>query len=415
MVLYLSVDEQEKTICANHGQIADASREATDYDNTVCVKPWGHEFLVYRNNKVAIWFLRVNQGHSTSLHCHFKKDTLLTTLAGVGKIRLVDDSVLELPVLESIFIPREKFHALSTFSEYVYFLEIEIFDDSVTFSDKNDLLRIDDIYKRNKTGYESSIKGLTTSDDLTSYGHFALGLHRGIQNVFGTVMSIDNRIPKLEESCDTISIILKGKIYHDGKILKEGTVLSPLPKTANQYQFVDKTVELLHITRPYYLEDRKIIHNLAHLQHVTDMLATSCDRVVLTSGCFDIIHVGHLHHLKAAKQLGDTLMVCLSNDTQISKLKGESRPINNYEDRINLFKTITYVDYIILYDEKDIETEETLGQIMKTVKPYTWTKGDDYTSDTILAKHPYLSNIHIIPNIKNHSTTTIVNKIQKTT
>jgi len=105
------------------------------------------------------------------------------------------------------------------------------------------------------------------------------------------------------------------------------------------------------------------------------------------------------------------LMVCLSNDQQIRKLKGASRPINNYADRLNLFKTIQYVDYIVLYDEKNIQTEETLGSIMKIMKPHVWTKGDDYTTETILAKHPYLSKIAIIPNIRDKSTTLIIDAI----
>jgi D-beta-D-heptose 7-phosphate kinase/D-beta-D-heptose 1-phosphate adenosyltransferase len=88
------------------------------------------------------------------------------------------------------------------------------------------------------------------------------------------------------------------------------------------------------------------------------------------------------------------------------------RPINNYLDRINLFKTITYVDYIVLYDEEDIKNERTLGNIMKIVDPLYWVKGSDYTVEQILSKHPYLKNIKIIPCVEGKSTTNIIKKIQ---
>ena len=104
-------------------------------------------------------------------------------------------------------------------------------------------------------------------------------------------------------------------------------------------------------------------------------------------------------------------MVCLSSDKQIKNLKGSDRPINNYNDRINLFKTIKYVDYIILYDECNITTEQTLDEIMQIVDPYFWVKGSDYKIEEILKKHPCLKNIKLIDNIENKSTTNIIKKI----
>lgn len=133
----------------------------------------------------------------------------------------------------------------------------------------------------------------------------------------------------------------------------------------------------------------------------------------MTSGCFDILHVGHLNTLKKAKSLGDILVVCLSSDEQIRSLKGESRPINNFEDRLNLFKTIECVDYILPYQEEYIETEETLGSIMKILDPDVWVKGSDYTLEGIKEKHPYLRNIQLLPLIEYRSTTNIIRKIKK--
>ena len=134
-------------------------------------------------------------------------------------------------------------------------------------------------------------------------------------------------------------------------------------------------------------------------------------KIVLTSGCYDILHVGHIHNLRESKKLGDVLIACLSCDEQIKKLKGDSRPINKYIDRINLFKIISYIDYIVLYEEEDIAREATLGKIMKCVNPYCWAKGSDYTIDKIMEKHPYLNKVILIDNIKDKSTTNIINSI----
>jgi len=135
------------------------------------------------------------------------------------------------------------------------------------------------------------------------------------------------------------------------------------------------------------------------------------ENIVLTSGCFDIIHKGHIHTLKAARNMGDILMVCLSSDEQIRKLKGEMRPVNRYEDRIDMIKNIECVDYVILYNEEN--DEETLGTIMKIVNPDVWVKGADYTEDEIRKKHPYLKNIRLVETIKGISTTSIIDRIKK--
>ena len=168
---------------------------------------------------------------------------------------------------------------------------------------------------------------------------------------------------------------------------------------------------MLTLDKLYSNEDEKIIYSLEHLSIKMNDIRNK--KIVLTSGCFDILHVGHLEHLKKAKSYGDILIVCLSNDEQIKALKGDNRPVNNYQDRLNLFKTIPYVDYIILYEETDIKKEETLDNIMNIVHPDYWTKGDDYTENGIREKHPSLKHIILIPNIKDKSTTNIIKKIIK--
>lgn len=402
--MYLTITDREIYIANNNILLQNEQHIEIDYKDKVCIKPWGHEFLIFKNKKIAIWYVSIKKGGETSLHCHFKKDTLLIILAGVAKIKLLDNEIISLSILNTLFIPRYKFHSLSSFSDETIIMEIEIFSNELNFSDKNDLLRIKDPFKREKTGYEKSVQIETTQ--LENWDYFYLNdnfckdinttkiITHKIQNNDFTILNKEN-----------INILLEGEVFCESKYLREGSLIN---NVENMYTF-SKNTTVLSINNINKEEDAKIIYNFDHLKVILQSLKNK--KIILTSGCFDILHVGHLHSLKVAKSLGDILIVCLSNDKQIRKLKGANRPINNYEDRINLFKTITYVDYIILYDEEDSVKEDTLDRIMQLVNPYYWVKGSDYNIDDIKVKHPSLQNIYLIDNIKNKSSTNIINKI----
>lgn len=403
---FLKSKSTEKQIIENNKSIANELHERKEYKNVICDKPWGYEFLVYESDKLGMWFLKMVKGGSTSLHTHFHKDTFMIVLSGCAKLTLIDNEVISLSAMESVFIPKEKFHAISTYSDETYILEMEIFDRAATFSDKNDLLRIDDQYNRKKTGYESSVTVKTENISEYNYFYFSQGF---LKELFGITFSVwDLTAESVNKISSTqYSILLSGEVYRKGNILKEGSVL-----TETDYEEISRGAQVLSLEKIDWQEDSKIIYSMDQLKLKVKELKEKQSKLILSSGCFDILHVGHLDILKKAKALGDTLIVCLSNDEQIRKLKGEGRPVNCYEDRINLFKTIPYVDYVVLYDEKGIETEETLGSIMKCVDPYTWVKGTDYTVEKILDKHPYLKHVTLLPLVENKSTTSIINKIK---
>jgi rfaE bifunctional protein nucleotidyltransferase chain/domain len=401
MSLYLSATKAETKIVKNNWNLALEKHTRKEYKNAVCIKPWGYEFLVYESNKLGIWFLKLTKDGATSLHTHFHKDSFIIVISGCAKITLIDNEVIDLSCMKSVFIPKYKFHSLASFSEETYLMEIEIFDSTVEFTDKNDLLRIDDPYKRKKTGYEASVS--QQFDKLDEFGYFFLGagFEQSIQGVkikVGPLAEMNLR--------DNYNILLAGEVYSGGNCLKEGSLLSSM-----NHQSMNTDSLVLSLSKIDSAEYSKIIYSPEHLLLKAQQFKDSDKKVILTSGCFDILHVGHLENLKIAKSLGDILVVCLSNDEQVRKLKGSTRPVNNYEDRINLFKTISYVDYVVLYAESNIETEETLDQIMKTVNPMIWAKGDEYTEAKIREKHPSLDKIVLIPTIVNKSTTNIIKKI----
>lgn len=395
---FVPIEEKERELVEQNKDLQTKQNEPDNFHNTVCVKPWGYEFLPYESKKIGIWCLTVYKGQATSLHCHFKKDTLLITLSGCARIGFLNGDVLPLSTLQTLYIPKGKFHSVGSFAEKTCILEIEIFSNETTFSDKDDLLRINDQYHRKSTGYQSSVKRVT--DDLESYDFFQI--KEGFtKNLDGVVLSTSKEINQRK---NTIQIVLEGSAYQDGHVIKEGSIFD------NEKHYIPLTSLLvLTVTKPDWKEDSKIIHDFEHLKIIKQSLQNK--KLILTSGCYDILHVGHLNTLKKAKDIGDVLIVCLSSDKQIRALKGESRPINKFEDRLNLFKTIECVDYIFPYEEEYIETEETLGSIMKTLDPDVWVKGSDYTVKGIQEKHPYLRNIQLFPLVENKSTTNIIQRI----
>lgn len=394
------VYEKELELVNQHKALEEKQNKPESYAKKVCIKPWGYEFLAYESKKIGMWCVTIKKGHATSLHCHFKKDTLLIVLSGCAKILFIDGEVQSLSTLETLFIPKKKFHSLGSFSETTQILEIEIFSNQLNFSDKNDLLRIDDQYHRKSTGYESSVQ--IVQNDLDAFEYFELQKDTSIQYK-DVHLNIVNNIPNKR---NIISILIEGTLLCNNSVCKEGTILSP----SLSYTPLD-SISILTIEKHDWQEDCKVIHDMEQLKIAKTQLKKENKKIILTSGCFDIVHVGHLNTLKKAKELGDILIVCLSSDSQIQKLKGNTRPINKFEDRLNLFKTITYVDYIIPYEEKFIETEETLGSIMKLLDPDIWVKGSDYTREAIQEKHPYLRSIEILPLVENRSTTKIIEKI----
>lgn len=399
LIQQLQLNENDININNNIKSYNNLYNPRIDYKNKICIKPWGYEYLAYESNKIGIWILNINKNNKTSLHKHYNKDTLLIVISGCVKLNLINEYKL-LSIFDIITIPKDKFHGIESITDNSIILELEIYNDNATFSDKNDLFRINDIYKRDNIGYEKSIQ---ISEDLNKYNYIYFE-NNYEDNIFKLYSNINDIINVDNYS---IFILLKGVINYNGIYIKEGSIINDYINACKKNTYDNN--EILEIKIPYYNEDKKIIYNLNHLELLINEIKNK--KNILTSGCFDIVHIGHLEFLKKSKCLGDNLLVCLSNDEQIKKLKGENRPVNNYIDRIKLFKTISYVDYIILYDEEDIEKETTLNNIMEIIKPLYWVKGTDYNIENIIEKHPTV-NIKLIENIPNISTTQIIKNIK---
>jgi rfaE bifunctional protein nucleotidyltransferase chain/domain len=99
--------------------------------------------------------------------------------------------------------------------------------------------------------------------------------------------------------------------------------------------------------------------------------------IVLANGCFDLIHAGHIRYLREAKKLGDILVVALNSDSSVRKLKGRGRPILPERERAEILASFSDVDYLIIFDEPNVEN------ILLALKPDIHAKGSDYTKKSV--------------------------------
>ena len=127
-----------------------------------------------------------------------------------------------------------------------------------------------------------------------------------------------------------------------------------------------------------------------------------------TNGCFDILHVGHVRYLQKSKSFADYLIVMLNSDSSVKAIKGEDRPINNESDRAELLSALSCVDYVVLFEEK------SPAKLLGDIKPDVYTKGADYTLETLPEKDVVLKNnikAEFIEFVQGKSTTNVINKI----
>ncbi|MBT3501927.1 MAG: D-glycero-beta-D-manno-heptose 1-phosphate adenylyltransferase [Candidatus Marinimicrobia bacterium] len=133
-------------------------------------------------------------------------------------------------------------------------------------------------------------------------------------------------------------------------------------------------------------------------------------KVVFTNGCFDILHRGHVEYLADTKDCGDRLVLALNSDRSVRELKGDSRPIQNEDDRAAILDALSSIDMVVVFDE------DTPADIVKMLIPDVLAKGGDYTPDTIVGADTVIENggeVKVIPFRPGQSTSSIVEKIIK--
>ncbi|UCE52360.1 MAG: D-glycero-beta-D-manno-heptose-7-phosphate kinase [Desulfobacterales bacterium] len=150
--------------------------------------------------------------------------------------------------------------------------------------------------------------------------------------------------------------------------------------------------------------------NFEELSALTRELKKKGNRIVLTNGCFDLLHVGHVRLLSASKQFGDILIVAIDDDDSVRRLKGGDRPVICVDERVRIISALNSVDYVIVF------SSGKLDQIIETVRPDVLTKGSDYESEQVYGREiveRHGGQVELIPITENISSTQIINNIKK--
>lgn len=168
------------------------------------------------------------------------------------------------------------------------------------------------------------------------------------------------------------------------------------------------------LKRNLKVNKQKRILTLDSLITTVKVLRKRKRKIVLTSGCFDIIHLGHVKILEMAHSIGDVLIVGLNSDSSVRHLKGHGHPIMPEMDRAEIIGALRCVDYVTIFSEMTAEN------LIRNVKPNVYVKGGDYEKDyekasrkEMAAVKEYGGEVIVLPYVSGKSSTLLVKKILK--
>ena len=134
------------------------------------------------------------------------------------------------------------------------------------------------------------------------------------------------------------------------------------------------------------------------------------EKVVLANGCFDLLHVGHVRYLEAARAEGDILIVGINSDDSVRVIKGEGRPLMPAAERAEILSALSVVDHIVIFDSPTVEP------LIETLRPDVHAKGTDYTTNTVperAAVEAQGGRVAIVGDPKDHSTRDLIGEIRR--
>jgi len=134
------------------------------------------------------------------------------------------------------------------------------------------------------------------------------------------------------------------------------------------------------------------------------------EQVVMANGCFDVLHVGHIRYLKAAKDLGGKLVVAVNADDSVRQLKGAGRPVIGENERAEILAALEPVDAVVIFPELDVRA------LLHELHPDVQAKGTDYTADSVPERDvvtSYGGRVAIVGDPKDHSATSLIKQMRK--
>ena len=150
------------------------------------------------------------------------------------------------------------------------------------------------------------------------------------------------------------------------------------------------------------------IYHRSELAFILQQLRTNGKTVVTTNGCFDVLHLGHLRYLQAARQLGDLLVVAVNSDSSVRQLKGENRPLVPEAERAEMLAGLACVDYVVTFPEL------TPIDLLSELKPSIHVKGGDYKLEQLIERDVVEANggkVVVGLNVPGKSTTNLIQVI----
>jgi rfaE bifunctional protein nucleotidyltransferase chain/domain len=160
---------------------------------------------------------------------------------------------------------------------------------------------------------------------------------------------------------------------------------------------------------------RRKILSLPELARSSEQIRARDGVLVLTNGCFDILHVGHVRYLCAARALGTALAVAVNSDASVNRLKGPGRPVTNEADRAEILAALEFVDYVTVFDG------DTAEEVVDAVRPGIYVKGGDYSEDPGADAYPAEARIAVshggafrtLPYVSNRSSSAVIEALQR--
>lgn len=132
------------------------------------------------------------------------------------------------------------------------------------------------------------------------------------------------------------------------------------------------------------------------------------EKIILTNGCFDLIHVGHIRYLAGAKAIGGLVVTGINSDRQVRSLKGDGRPFMPEDERAEIIAALRSVDAVTIFDEATVE------ELISAIRPDFHAKGTDYTADSVPEREivrQYGGQVVIVGDPKDHSSTDMIRGI----
>lgn len=139
-----------------------------------------------------------------------------------------------------------------------------------------------------------------------------------------------------------------------------------------------------------------------------DHLHAAGKRIVLANGCFDLLHVGHVRYLSAARRLGDVLFVGVNADAAVTRLKGPGRPLVPLAERVELLAALRDVDHVVVFEE------DTADRLVARLRPHVHAKGTDYTARTVpeaATVRAVGGDVALVGDPKGHSTGNLISLV----